>query len=320
MHVWPLECLLSLRERSIDEEEALMATIAAVIKRKPRGLAALLGIRNVRHLSQFFFFAFIAYLAIQQVLVGEGGATVVSSPEAYCPFGGVETLYKFVSSGGQTINHTHLSNVIILIATLASALVFRSAFCSWICPFGTLQEAITGFSSWLQRRIPPLKKAVKTLKANAGPLAKLDGYLRYLKYVVLAWIVVATVVAGVMVFRDYDPYATLLTITEASLGPGLIILLIVVIASFFVERPWCRYACPLGAINGIVSQVSPFRLERNELLCKGCAICNTSCPVNLPVATSKKITSPECIGCLECVDVCPRGGALELKLGLPFGK
>ena len=123
-----------------------------------------------------------------------------------------------------------------------------------------------------------------------------------------------------MVFRDYDPYAALLTIFEVSIGPAFIILLITVAASFFVERPWCRYACPLGAINGIVSQVSPIRLERNADLCTACGICTKSCPVDLPVATSQKITSPECIGCLECVEVCPRGGALELKVGLPFGK
>jgi polyferredoxin len=295
---------------------------AAVIKRKPKGLAALFKVQNIRHLIQLFFLAFIAYLAIQEAIVGEGGATVVSSPEAYCPFGGVETLYKFITTGGATINHTHLSNVVILVATLASALIFRSAFCGWICPFGTLQEGIMALSIRLQRRFPRLKKAIKALQVKANPtlMAKLDGWLRYFKYVVLAWIVLATVSAGVMVFRDYDPYATLLKITELTLGPGLVILLITLVASFFVERPWCRYACPLGAINGIVSQISPFRLERNESLCTSCAICSKSCPVNLPVATSKKITSPECIGCLECVEACPRGGALELKLGLPFGK
>jgi polyferredoxin len=299
-----------------------MASTAAVIKRKPKGLAAVFKVQNVRHVIQLFFFGFIAFLAIQEVVVGEGGATVVASPEAYCPFGGVETLYKFITTGGGTINHTHLSNVVILVATLASALLFRSAFCGWICPFGTLQEGIMALSVRLQRRFPQLKKAIKALqaKANPGLLAKLDGWLRYFKYIVLAWIILATVSAGVMVFRDYDPYATLLKFSELTLGPGLIILLITLVASFFVERPWCRYACPLGAINGLVSQVSPFRLERNESLCTSCAICNKSCPVNLPVATSKKITSPECIGCLECVEVCPRGGALELKVGLPFGR
>ncbi len=299
---------------------ATAAVPAAAIKRKPRGLAALFKVQNVRHVIQLSFFAFIAFLVLQGIIIGEGGTTVVTSAEAYCPFGGVETLYKFITTGGRTINHTHLSNVVLLIATIASALIFRSAFCAWICPFGTLQEGIMALSAWLQRHVPLLKKAVKALQANAQPLARLDGWLRYFKYVVLAWIVVATVSAGVMVFREYDPYATLLKITEVTLGPGLVILLITLVASFFVERPWCRYACPLAAINGIVSQVSPFRLERNESLCTSCSVCSTSCPVSLPVATSKKITSPECIGCLECVDVCPRGGALELKLGLPFGK
>ena len=297
-----------------------MAVSAVVIKRKPKGLAAVFKVQNVRHLIQVAFFAFIAYLVIHEVIVGESAAAALPSAEAFCPFGGVETLYKFITTGGKTINHTHLSNVVLLVATLLSAVIFRSAFCGWICPFGALQEGIMALSERLQRRIPALKKAMKAAHAKAAPLIRFDRYLRWLKYVVLAWIVMATITAGVMVFRDYDPYAALLTIFKASLGPGLIILGIVVVASFFVERPWCRYACPLGAINGIVSQVSPFRLERNECLCTGCSICTKSCPMKLPVATSKKITSPDCIGCLECVEVCPRGGALELKLGLPFGK
>jgi polyferredoxin len=297
-----------------------MSASAAVIKRKPKGLAAVFKVQNVRHVIQIVFFGFIAYLVAHAALIGESGTSVVPSAEAFCPFGGVETLYKFITTGGATINHTHLSNVVVLVATIASAVIFRSAFCGWICPFGALQEGIMALSVRLQRRIPGLKRAIKAAERRATPLAKLDHWLRYLKYVVLAWIILATISAGVMVFRDYDPYAALLTIFAASLGPGLIILAITVGASFFVERPWCRYACPLGAVNGIVSQISPIRLERNESLCTGCAICTKSCPVNLPVATEKKITSPDCIGCLECVDACPRGGALELKLGLPFGK
>jgi NAD-dependent dihydropyrimidine dehydrogenase PreA subunit len=37
------------------------------------------------------------------------------------------------------------------------------------------------------------------------------------------------------------------------------------------------------------------------------------------VATATVITSVDCIGCLECVEGCPRPGALELRVGLPFG-
>jgi len=41
--------------------------------------------------------------------------------------------------------------------------------------------------------------------------------------------------------------------------------------------------------------------------------------MGLAVATATAITSADCIGCLECVEACPRDGALELRIGLPFG-
>jgi len=93
------------------------------------------------------------------------------------------------------------------------------------------------------------------------------------------------------------------------------------IAALFVERPWRRCACPLGAATGLVSKLSPFYLKREAEACKACAICTKACPVGLPVHTATTIKSADCIGCLECVDECPREGALELKLGVPlFGK
>ena len=297
-----------------------MAAQAGAIRKKAKGWRSLVSFRSFRHLSQIFFVAFIAYTLVRHLVVGESGDTVTASAEAFCPMGGFETLYKYITSGGSFVAHTHLSNLVLFLATMASVVLFRSAFCGWICPFGALQEGIMALSKRLQKRFPALKKGVKALQEKSAPLARLDRYARYFKYVVLAWIIWGTITYGVMVFRDVDPYAALLGLAELSIGLGTVVLALVFVASFFVERPFCRYACPLGAINGIVSQVSPVRLERDDLLCKGCAICDKACPVGLPVATSVKITSPECIGCLECVDVCPRSGALEVKVGLPFGR
>ncbi|MGB4979029.1 MAG: 4Fe-4S binding protein, partial [Anaerolineae bacterium] len=147
-----------------------------------------------------------------------------------------------------------------------------------------------------------------------------DRYLRFLKYGVLAWAVTGAAVYGFMVFRDYDPWAALWNLLELSIGPGVAVLALTLIGSLFVERPWCRYACPLGAATGLVGALSPFYLKREVEACKACAICTKACPMGLAVHTATTIKSADCIGCLECVDECPREGALELKLGLPvFG-
>lgn len=292
-------------------------TAFGTIKKRQKGLAALLHHRTFRRLTQTGFAVFIAYTAIQHLLVGEGGESSAASAEAFCPLGGLETLYKYVASGGNYVPHTHLSNLVVFGALVLTALLARNAFCGWICPLGFLQDMVSKFSNWLQKRFRPVRRAVKALKTRGAWLSAIDRPLRLLKYGVLVWAVGGAALFGVMVFRDYDPWAALLTISEWSIGPGLFVLGIVLVASLFVERPWCRYACPLGAASGLVSKLSPVYLQRNEEACKACGICNKSCPMGLKIDSASTITSVDCIGCLECVDVCPRNGALELKVGLP---
>ncbi|MCE1253071.1 MAG: 4Fe-4S binding protein, partial [Anaerolineae bacterium] len=98
----------------------------------------------------------------------------------------------------------------------------------------------------------------------------------------------------------------------------LLVLILLLAASFFVERPWCRYACPLGAVSGLAASFSPLYLKRENHVCTSCKICSRNCPMGLPVHSAETIKHPDCIGCLECVSQCPQDGALQVKLGLPL--
>lgn len=294
------------------------SNVIGSVKPRPRGIRALLTHRTFRRITQIAFAAFIAVVAIREALIGENSSTVVASPEAYCPFGGLETLYKYITSGGAFISHTHLSNLVLLVAVLAVAILLRSAFCGWICPLGFLQDLVTNLSHVLQKRIPALRRGMASLKKRGARLAVLDRYLRYVKYLVLAWAVGGSAYFGYMVFRDYDPWSALLRVAEFSLTPGVIVLLVLLVASFFVERPWCRYACPLGAASGLLGKVSPVYLKREASACTNCKICTRACPMGLQVHSADTIKSVDCISCLECVEVCPRNGALEVKIGLPI--
>jgi len=287
------------------------------MKPRRKGFAALLSHHALRRLVQFGVFLFIAIIAVRHVVVGEDSTIITASWEAYCPMGGLETLYKFITTGGSFVSHVHLSNIVVLVAALVVALLARNAFCGWICPFGFIQDMVHSFSAAVQKRMPAIGKAVKALKQRGAPLAVLDRYLRFLKYGVLAWAVAGAAAYGFMVFRDYDPWAALWNLLELSLAGGTAVLVIVLVASFFVERPWCRYACPLGAATGLLGALSPIYLKREAESCKACAVCTKTCPMGLPVHTATTIKSVDCIGCLECVDECPREGALALKLGAP---
>lgn len=208
--------------------------------------------------------------------------------------------------------------MVVLIAVLVTALFTRSAFCGWICPLGFLQDLVSNLSNVVQKRIPGLRHAIATLRQRSARLAVLDRYLRYVKYLVLAWAVGGAAYFGVMVFRDYDPWSALLNLAEFSFTPGLVVLVVTLVASFFVERPWCRYACPLGAASGLVRKLSPVYLKREEGACKICKVCTNACPMGIEVHTATTIKSADCISCLECVGACPRSGALEVKVGWPI--
>ena len=294
-------------------------TLQVQIKPRVKGFKALLTHQTFRRLVQLAFAAFITYITVVHVVVGESVANVTASPEAFCPFGGLETLYQYITSGGTFVSHTHLSNLVVAAAVLIVALLLRSAFCGWICPLGFIQDIIHSFSAWLQKRFVPVRKLFREISRRGQPVwTFLDKYLRFVKYGVLVWAVTGAAIYGVMVFRDYDPWSALINFSEWIVTPGLIVLGFTLVGSLFVERPWCRYACPLGAVSGLLGKLSPVYLKRNADACTSCKICTKACPMGLQVHTATTITSVDCVSCLECVGECPREGAMEVKVGFPF--
>jgi polyferredoxin len=186
---------------------ALQPTLVntSLVKSCMRGWKSILSHHTLRRIIQAGFAVFILLTTVQQMMAGENSMNITASPEAYCPFGGLETLYKYISSDSATISHTHISNLVLLVAVLLIALLARSAFCGWLCPLGFLQDLISSFRDFLAKRFPGVRRGLKTLKFKGIHFAFLDRYLRLVKYVVLVWAISGTTVYGVMVFRDYDP-------------------------------------------------------------------------------------------------------------------
>ena len=292
-----------------------MAATLLPLARRPRQWG--LRVQRLRHLAQVAFAAVVIYVAAQRLIFPEAAGVVTPSGEALCPFGGLEAFYHWATSGGTYIPHTHAANLVLGASIILTAVLAKGFFCGWVCPFGALQEAIAAFSHALQRRVPVLRRFARRLQRHATLLAFLDRWLRYFKYVVLVWAISGAAIYGVMVFRDVDPWSALVNTTEIEASGGIVVLAIVLVASLFVERPWCRYACPLGAANGLLGRLSPIKIEREASACLACNVCSTKCPVGLPVHTLSRVDSPDCISCLQCVGACPSEAGLQLKLALP---
>ncbi|MFT3789052.1 MAG: 4Fe-4S binding protein [Tepidisphaeraceae bacterium] len=59
--------------------------------------------------------------------------------EQWCPFGGVEAIYTYAREGS-LICSLGISSLYVLAALLISLLIVRRAFCSHLCPIGTISE------------------------------------------------------------------------------------------------------------------------------------------------------------------------------------
>ena len=259
--------------------------------------------QTMRRIFQIAFAVLILGLSVVHNLATTDGTT--ASIDALCPFGGLETAWQFISTG-TFVSKLHLSNLVLGIGLFVGVLLAGGAFCGWICPFGALQDFLT----WLR-----VKLHIKEILVPA----RWDRILRYGRYIVLATILYQTIVLVKLWFGDWDPYRTffglgwLFEFNLLESWVAYVVLLGVLVASFLVERAWCRYLCPLGGAISLLGNFSLLRIRRDGSECKACAVCDRPCPVKLNVATANTISS-NCIGCLACVDACPRHGALEVKL------
>ena len=83
----------------------------------------------------------------------------------------------------------------------------------------------------------------------------------------------------------------------------LVILIITILLSIIIYRPFCRYLCPLGAIYGLFNKISFFRIHVDKDKCVGCGLCQKECKLDIPVW--KNPDSMDCIRCGDCKQVCP---------------
>ena len=253
----------------------------------------------IRRVVQIFFFVFIALISVNHTLSDSGGGIPLlssASLHSLCPFGGVVTIYQYATVG-TFVQKIHESAFVLMVIGFGLAILFGPVFCGWVCPLGTVQEWVAKWGKKLFKR-----------RYNHFVPPKIDNALRYVRYLVLAWVIYVTATSGTLFFAEYDPYFALFNFwsTEVS-WTALGILGITLGLSLFVERPWCKYACPYGAVLGISNMFRVFKIRRAESTCKADGACSIMCPMNIPVDTVKTVRNHQCISCLECTSeaICP---------------
>ena len=234
------------------------------------------------------------------------GLNCYSCPGALgsCPIGSLQA----VLDSGKFRFSCYVLGFLVLFGAVLGRFV-----CGWLCPFGLVQD--------LLHKIPLFQK-----KKN------LPGHrvLRWLKFVVLGLFVILLpmTVTGITGMGDpwfckyLCPSGTLFAgIPLVASNPGLqaalgwlfswkaAILIVLLLLSVVVYRPFCRYLCPLGAIYGLFNPIAFYRIRIDAEKCTHCGACTRACPMNVPVETSPN--HPECIRCGACQQAC-QFGALSM--------
>lgn len=182
-------------------------------------------------------------------------------------------------------------------------LLLGRVICGWLCPFGFLQE--------LLYKIPTAK-----LQKNhfTFMLTKLKYFIGVLFVILLPLAFYIFTGVGSPTFCKYIcPAGTFeaalpLLSTTPTLRNSIgflfswkaLILIITIVTSIYIYRPFCRFLCPLGAFYGFFNKFSLFGIQVDELKCIGCDACIRKCKMDC-----YKVGDKECINCGECINVCP---------------
>lgn len=238
-------------------------------------------IQIIRHVIQF-----VAFLLFPELFI-----TVLHA---------LGDLVKALINGEFSI-YTLSAQLITIATVLFITAVWGRFFCGYLCSFGAMQDLFFWISKKIYNKKPNLP-------------AWLDCVLQYLKYLVLVFIAIAFWILALPMDTSFSPWGVFgmlisgnLTVMAAAIHTlGFVLLLVFVMGSLFVERFFCRYFCPLGALFTLISGKRCYRIKRNVSTCTNCGLCEKNCSMGISILQKDTISSGKCIDCMQCITVCPK--------------
>jgi len=151
-----------------------------------------------------------------------------------------------------------ISVLLFFILPILFAFLFGRVFCSGVCPLGALQELVNVKNY-------KLSKAVTTA-------------LGMIPWIYLIFAILYAVTRSSFIICRFDPFVGIFRLGG---DIGLITFgVLLLIASIFTGRPFCRFICPYGALLSLFSKVSIWKMELTKQACINCELCHNACPVD----------------------------------------
>lgn len=144
------------------------------------------------------------------------------------------------------------------VVPLLFALTVGRVFCSSVCPHGALQDLVL---------LKPIRLPVW-----------LEHGLRLIPYTYLGLAMIFAATGGGYIICQYDPFVTIFRLSGSVLMVSCAVGLLAL--GMFVGRPYCRFLCPYGALLGLASRFSKWRVRITPDECTQCRLCEQSCPFN----------------------------------------
>jgi polyferredoxin len=171
--------------------------------------------------------------------------------------------------------NANMIHIYILGFAVATCVIFGRFIICKICPFAFLQD-------WLFKIPFPFKR--KSLKG--------DRYLRWIKFVLLGWMIISGLING---FERGDAESGMSTARIVSFAVFIILFII-------LQHPLCKYLCPCGALFALFNLISLYRYRVDMDKCTKCGRCTKKCKMD--IAVYKSPNQPECVRCKDCIKVC----------------
>ena len=209
-----------------------------------------------------------------------------------------------------TGKNTHYKWLLGVVMVTVIALGWRYPVLGFIVPLAMSAGIIGGFlkGRWVCGNACPRGSFIDTWLSLVSADREMPVILKNAKF---RWLLLSALICFMVIRIAQNPsdsdhwgvvFWQMCTITTI-IAVGLAIL--------FSARSWCAI-CPVGTMAGTAGK-DKYSLQVSTS-CKGCGLCEQSCPMQLEIAKyrhSGRSDEQDCLKCSACINTCPQQGVLS---------